>query len=503
MATEAGNLATQTRDFADDVQSTQDAIRDLCDRVSPSGIFDGIKAIFSGDALDEVKEIAADVQQVLENFGRQVDGKIALMESLITALDDAVVSLQHSARREFTQYLGEDVGGALATAVEFQTNVGEEVVKAGLQTVVGIEQLDPTRFASDREGATAAWGGVLDTLTYATPTGIAMDPGGAFEHGQNMLGGIVHAEDWRADRPGLGLGGVLFEAGSAATGVGAAKTGLRGVSAAAEAGEGGAAARAVAGAAESTAPITGRASEIAAKLDDLTALTDDIPTGATAGARGPALPPALTEPHVPEAPRLPEAPTRHDAPEDASPPAEPDTPAPHPAEMPHVLGADAGRAPGAVASEGLPPSVAASHVTEPSSYATPQPAMVGSESSAIHDSTMPASGSSGLTQAPPAVRPSGADVSASAEPEFDSSAPHESSRELPVTVRTLGVTQLPGPTTAMCPMAATIMMIRSTKVIQPPTVATAIRSGPMICIIRMRACLTSPKSRRHGTVRPA
>lgn len=55
VATEAGNLATQTREFADDVQSTQDAIRDLCDRVSPSGIFDGIKAVFSGDALNEIK----------------------------------------------------------------------------------------------------------------------------------------------------------------------------------------------------------------------------------------------------------------------------------------------------------------------------------------------------------------------------------------------------------------------------------------------------------------
>lgn len=98
------------------------------------------------------------------------------MQSLITALDGTVVSLQQSARRE-------------------------GVTKAGLETIVGIQQLDPTRFASDPDAAGAAWGGVLDTLRYATPTGIAMDPAGAFEHGKDMLGGIAHAEDWRTATP--------------------------------------------------------------------------------------------------------------------------------------------------------------------------------------------------------------------------------------------------------------------------------------------------------------
>ncbi|MBO0679077.1 hypothetical protein JRC04_16555 [Mycolicibacterium sp. S2-37] len=310
IATEAGNLATQTREFADDVKSTQDAIRDLCDRISPSGIFDGIKAVFSGEALDEIKEIADDVKEVLNNFGRQADGRISLMQKLITALDDAVVSMQQSARREFTHYLGEDVGGALATQLEIRSNISEGIIKAGLETVVGIQQLDPTRFASSPDGAGAAWSGVLDTLKYATPTGVAMDPAGALDHGKDMVGGITHAEDWRADRPGLGLGGVLFEAGSAATGVGAAKTGLRGASAAADAGEAGPAVRAAAGTAETTAPIAGRVSEITSQLDDLTTLADDVPSGAASDARGPALPPSLAEPDVP---RVAEPPRGSDA----------------------------------------------------------------------------------------------------------------------------------------------------------------------------------------------
>lgn len=397
VATEAGNLATQTREFADDVQSTQDAIRDLCDRISPSGIFDGIKAVFSGDALEEIKEIADDVKEVLENFGRQVDGRISLMQSLITALDDAVVSLQQGARREFTHYLGQDVGGTVATAFEFQTNVNEGFVRAGLGAIVGIQQLDPTRFASDPDGAGAAWAGVRDTLKYTSGAGIASDPSGALEHGKDMLGGVAHIEDWRSDRPGLGLGGVLFEVGSAVTGVGAAKTGLRGATAAAEAGEAGPAVRAAAGAAESTAPIAGRVSEIAAKLDDLTTIADDIPSGATAGAHGPALPPSLAEhgvPDAPEVPRISEAPTSQGVPDTAGPRSVPDAPGPRPAELPsqHVPEASAPRAPepaassaAAAAPEGARPPVASTQVAEPlPPTSTAEPAMVGSGSGSGH-----------------------------------------------------------------------------------------------------------------------
>jgi uncharacterized protein YoxC len=412
VATEAVNLATQTRDFADDVQSTQDTIRDLCDKISPSGFFDGIKAVFSGDALDEIKEIAHDVQKVLENFGRQVDGKISLMQSLITALDDAVVSLQQGARREFTHYLGNDVGGALADVFEFQSNVGEGFIKAGLETVVGIQQLDPTRFASDFDGAKAAWGGVLETFQYATPSGIAADPIGAFEHGKDMLGGIVHAEDWRADRPGLGLGGVVFEAGSAATGVGAAKTGLRGVTAAAEAGEETAAVRAVAGTAESAAPVATRASEIASQLDDLTTLTDDVPSRAIPGAHGPSLPPSLTEPnvpHVPEAPRLPETPTPHGVPEATGPRSAPAAPAPHPTEVPPARVPEAS-VPRPEVSPQAGPDTAAPYVPEPtagqSATAAPESSRPpvypspAAESVPLHSAPEPAVGSGSVAHAP-------------------------------------------------------------------------------------------------------
>jgi hypothetical protein len=111
VASEAGKLATQTREFADDVAHTQNTIRDLLDRVSPSGFLDGIKAVLSGDALEELKEIAEDIKTVLGGFGRQVEGRTQLLQQLIDWIDGSVVSMQKWARKEFTHYLGEDVGG--------------------------------------------------------------------------------------------------------------------------------------------------------------------------------------------------------------------------------------------------------------------------------------------------------------------------------------------------------------------------------------------------------
>ena len=49
-----GNAANcdQLVEFAADVESAQNAVRDLLSRLSPSGMFDGLKALFTGDALE-------------------------------------------------------------------------------------------------------------------------------------------------------------------------------------------------------------------------------------------------------------------------------------------------------------------------------------------------------------------------------------------------------------------------------------------------------------------
>jgi hypothetical protein len=363
VASEAGKLATQTREFADDVAHTQNAIRDLLDRVSPSGFLDGVKAVLIGDALEELKEIAEDIKTVLGGFGRQVEGRTQLLQQLIDWIDDSVVSMQKWARKEFTHYLGEDVGGLAANAFEFQTNFGEGFVKAGLESIQSIQQLDPTRFAYDFDGAKATWGALADTAKYADPMYAMTHPIGAFEHGKDVLSGLVHAEDWRADRPGLGAGGLGFEVVTSVTGVGAAKTASKG---AIEAAEGAAAraapeVRAMSGTAAEVSNIGENVSKVTEKLDNL---ADDVPTGALPGSHGPTIPPSLTEPKAPVAPHFPDTPGLRGVPE-ATTPHVPDgtrplpeaPPAPHTPETPTAPHAPQNAA--ASASDGLPPHTGA------------------------------------------------------------------------------------------------------------------------------------------------
>ncbi|MGZ5369980.1 MAG: putative adhesin [Aeromicrobium sp.] len=326
IASESKNIATQIREFAGDVEATQNAIRDLVDRLSPSGFMATLESIFGGDAYEELKEVAEAVRTILGEFGRQTEARAQLLRQLIEWMDNSVVSLQRWARKEFTHYLGEDVGGLAANAFEWQTNVGEGFVKAGLETVQGIQALDPTRFAYDSEGAKATWGALAETAMYANPTYALMNPQGTFEHGKEMLEGIVHAEDWRADRPGLGVGAVGFEVVSSVTGVGAAKSATKGVTHAAAEAADGAPVRQMAGIAGEVSTIGENAGKIADNLDDL---ADRFPSGALPDSKGPAVPPSLASPEVAVAQTVPET-LPHRVPEslEAARVAEPTPPSP-------------------------------------------------------------------------------------------------------------------------------------------------------------------------------
>jgi Putative adhesin Stv domain len=406
VASEAGKLATQTREFADDVAQTQNSIRDLLDRVSPSGFLDGIKAVLSGDALEELKEIAEDIKTVLCGFGRQVEGRTQLLQQLIDWIDGSVVSMQKWARKEFTHYLGEDVGGLAANAFEFQTNFGEGFVKAGLESIQSIQQLDPTRFAYDFDGAKATWGALADTAKYADPMYAMTHPIGAFEHGKDMLSGLVHSEDWRADRPGLGAGGLGFEVVTSVTGVGAAKTASKG---AIEAAEGAAAraapeVRAMSGTAAEVSNIGENVSKVTEKLDNL-----DVPTGgALPGSHGPTIPPSLTEPKAPVAPHIPDTPGPRGVPEPTAPHA-PSSPTTH---VPNSTPVDR--------------SPSASHSSTPTSTPTHAPAAPGEtpQAGAPPIGATPESRVPATVEAPSAPHQSAPAPTAAATPHTPPTDPH-------------------------------------------------------------------------------
>jgi hypothetical protein len=310
VATESVKLATQTFEFAADVESAQNAIRDLLSRLSPSGIFDGLGAIFSGDAMEELREIADDIRTVLDNLKRQADARQASMDDVMQMIDGAVVSLEQRARKEFTDYLGDDVGNAVATTFDTSLNLREGLLKGGVGALQDLQQLNPLRFAYDFEGAKDTWGKMLETNFNASLVGHVIDPQRAAETQLQMLKGLVHAEDWTTARPGLGAGENMFDLGSAFLGgAGAARSGTRAAGEAADAAEGAASGVRAVGALDNavteTSGIAGRVEGIA---DELGKVGDDVPSGATPNPAGPAVPHNLTDP--PSAPSVPDAPAR-------------------------------------------------------------------------------------------------------------------------------------------------------------------------------------------------
>src|SRR3546814_9901549 len=55
---------------------------------------------------------------VLDNLKRQADARQGSMDDVMQMIDRAVVSLEQRARKEFTDYLGDDVGNAVATTFD-------------------------------------------------------------------------------------------------------------------------------------------------------------------------------------------------------------------------------------------------------------------------------------------------------------------------------------------------------------------------------------------------
>ena len=76
------------------MQETQDAIRDLMDRISLDGLWDTVTGFLTGDGDDILREVADDVKQLLENFQSQVKGVVGLLGELTTLLGSAADAFQ-------------------------------------------------------------------------------------------------------------------------------------------------------------------------------------------------------------------------------------------------------------------------------------------------------------------------------------------------------------------------------------------------------------------------
>ncbi len=252
---QCGKLAATLDDFANEVSDAQNHIRDLLHRLgSLANLAHDVVLIFEGDAFDEIEKIAEDINAVLHQFGREARACEQSLNMGMQVIDGLVVGMEKFMRGQFTHFLGQDVGNGVATVFDTWVNTGEGVVKGLVQMVEGIEQLDPRWFLLDPEGATETWNAM-------TKTGLlnhVLNPQGAVEADKQMFRALLHLDDWRADRPGLGFGENAFDVATLfLPGVGEAGAGVKGAAAGARAAEEGAEAADAAGAAGRAAEAAG------------------------------------------------------------------------------------------------------------------------------------------------------------------------------------------------------------------------------------------------------
>lgn len=225
LADQCAALANSLESFAGEVQSSQDAIRDLLHRLSVSGILDELGKIFTGhNPMDDVRQIGHDISEILHTLSRELDAEASGIQMLIDGMDGLVRKFEEWDRKEFTRFLGDDVGNIVANAVNTKIDNGEGLLKSGLNTVKSVPEMlaHPVDTA---EGMAKIGKEVLDVTT---PLG--MLDGDYAESGKNLLDvgkNLVHYDEWDSERPGVVTGEITGDiAQMFIPGVGEAKGGL-------------------------------------------------------------------------------------------------------------------------------------------------------------------------------------------------------------------------------------------------------------------------------------
>lgn len=257
---QCGKMAASLDDFANEVAHAQNAIRDLLHRLgSLCDLWHDVVSIFDGDAIDEIKKIAEDINAVMHNLGREARALEQSMKLGMQVIDGLVVGVEKDMRGVFTHFLGDEVGNPVATVFDTWVNANEGVLKDVVGMAQAMVDLDPRLFLFDPNGAAATWMGM-------TKTGLINDLINPQEAGQaniQMFKSLLHLEDWRRDRPGLGAAENVFDVATLfLPGIGEAGAGVKGAGAAARGAEAG-------GEAADAAGTVGRAGRAANELGEL------------------------------------------------------------------------------------------------------------------------------------------------------------------------------------------------------------------------------------------
>lgn len=382
---QCGELARRLDHFANEVDQAQDHIRDLLHRLeSLANPIHTAMLIFEGDAFDEIKKIAQDVNAVLHQLGRDARALEDGIKIVMQVGDGLVVKSEKYVRGALVQFLGERVGNPVATVFDTWANTNEGLLKGAVGMVEGLADLSPQWFLVDPQGAAATWSGLGKTMWKGSLANSFLHPKEAAETNLQMLKSLLHVEDWRRDRPGLGLGENIFdvgtllvpgagEAGAAADGAGAA---ARGAEAAGRAGEGAAGGlRGIESARGALAGISKTGGDLGKNLEGVTGDLPKIeapPAGGTPVGLSSGKPPEApveAAPHPPDAaPGAPQSPTPSEVREPGAgggthePVAAPAGAGPHdPVGEPAAAPAHAGGVPDSVSEPAAAPAPASAH----------------------------------------------------------------------------------------------------------------------------------------------
>lgn len=314
---QSGKLATNLDNFANQVEQAHHHIRDLLNRLgSLSDLGHDLMLIIKGDALEEIKKIAQDINGVLHDLGREARAAEQMVKGGMQVIDGLVVKLEKYTRGELKDFLGDAVGNSVATVFDTWLNANEGVLKGAVGMAVSMGDLLPVWSAVDPEGYAATWMGLAKNVWKGSLFNALLNPKEAGDTQLQQIKSLLHLEDWRWDRPGLGAAENLFdlstlfipgagEAGAVVDGAGAAARGAEAAEAAT------AAARASGRAAEglgglvsargALADITKTGGEVTKNLEGV---TKDLPKFEAPASGSPvALPGKPIEPPVESAPR--------------------------------------------------------------------------------------------------------------------------------------------------------------------------------------------------------
>ncbi len=283
---QCGRLAATLDNFANEVDHAQNAIRDLLHRLgSLANLAHDVVLIFEGDALEEIKKIAQDINAVLHNLGREARAVEQGAKLVMQVGDGLVVKFEKYMRRQFTHFLGEDVGNPVATAFDTWVNANEGVIKGAAGMLEGMVDLDPRWFLFDPKGAAATWSDLATSAWKGSLINASLNPQEAGEANLQQLKSLLHLDDWSTARPGLGLGENLFDGATLLLpGVGEVGAGAKGAAAGARAAEEGGEAAGAAGRAGEIGEVAAASGELgdigaasAGLTKDLEGVARDLP----------------------------------------------------------------------------------------------------------------------------------------------------------------------------------------------------------------------------------